>query len=62
MFVRPNKMRRGLIYAMGVASCLAATVAFAQEETLLERGTYLVQGIVACGDRHGVSDMPMEIG
>jgi mono/diheme cytochrome c family protein len=41
-----------LIVALGLASCLAVTVAFAQEETLLERGTYLVQGIVACGNCH----------
>ena len=42
-------VRRG---ALLLASCLSATVALAQEETLLERGTYLVQGIVACGNCH----------
>ena len=52
MFGGSDRTRRGSIYALGLASCLAVTVAFAQEETLLERGTYLVQGIVACGNCH----------
>lgn len=52
MFASSNKLHRGLICALGLAPCLAVTVAFAQEDTLLERGTYLVQGIVACGNCH----------
>ena len=52
MFAGANKMHRGSICALGLTACLAVTVAFAQEETLLERGTYLVQGIVACGNCH----------
>jgi len=52
MFVRLDKPRCGSIVALGLALCLVLPVAFAQEETLLERGTYLVQGIVACGNCH----------
>lgn len=52
MFIRSDNSQRGSICALGLALCLVATVAFAQEETLLERGTYLVQGIVACGNCH----------
>ena len=52
MFAGSNKIHRGSKCALGLAACLAVTVAFAQEETLLERGTYLVQGIVACGNCH----------
>ena len=52
MLANPNTVHRGLMYALVLSSCLAANTAIAQEETLLARGTYLVQGIVACGNCH----------
>jgi mono/diheme cytochrome c family protein len=38
--------------ALAVAIALAAVPTGARAETLLERGTYLMQGIVACGNCH----------
>jgi mono/diheme cytochrome c family protein len=40
------------MYALVFTSCIAANASIAQEESLLARGTYLVQGIVACGNCH----------
>lgn len=47
-----SKARRASAYTLALALCFTVTIALAQEESLLERGTYLVQGIVACGNCH----------
>lgn len=46
---------RGMVLAAVIVCCLAAQGA-ARAETLLERGTYLVRGIVACGNCHTPKD------
>ncbi len=43
-------MVRIVLRAVAIAAVIAPV--YAQAETLLERGTYLVQGIVACGNCH----------
>ena len=40
------------VYLAFTAACLLAPATAAQAETLLERGDYLVNGIVACGNCH----------
>ncbi len=49
---RNIRMLTGAGAAMAAALCVSATVSGARAETLLERGTYLMQGIVACGNCH----------
>ncbi len=41
-----------VLNGVGAAIAAALCVSTAQAETLLERGTYLMQGIVACGNCH----------
>ena len=53
-------MNRHLVTA-GVAATLIATLVGQQSSaaTLLERGTYLVRGVVACGNCHSTRDAEM---
>lgn len=51
---RPVKGRAAVACAIAIITALAGVVPAAgvKAETLLERGTYLMQGIVACGNCH----------
>ncbi len=50
--MQAGTIHRGSMSTLVLVACLAMSVALAQEENLLQRGTYLVQGIVACGNCH----------
>lgn len=48
--------RSAILFAIAIACAIAMSSGIVRAETLLERGTYLVQSIAACGDCHTPRD------